>query len=327
MRLGVIGTNWITDRFVEAARETGRCEVTAVLSRTAERAGVFADKLDIPHRYSELEAFAASEAFDAVYIASPNAQHAAYAIACMNRGKAVLCEKPFASNVRESEEMIAAAKRNGVLLMEAMITTHLPNFTVIRDNLHKLGTIRRYFASYCQYSSRYDAFKEGNILNAFLPAYANGSLMDIGVYCVYPLIVLFGQPDRIQANAYLLSTGVDGEGSMLLHYERGMEAVLMYSKVANSYAPAEIQGENGTMVIDAINKLGQVAIHYRDGTVEELGQPQNNAPMTYELVHFIDLWEKGAVESPINTWQYSLQTMAVMDEARRQVGVVYPADR
>ncbi len=99
---------------------------------------------------------AASDDLDAVYIASPNSFHAEQAILFLQNGKHVLCEKPMAANSSEVKRMIQAAKDHHVFLMEAMKSTLLPNFEVIQDHLHKIGPVRRYFSSYCQYSSRYD---------------------------------------------------------------------------------------------------------------------------------------------------------------------------
>lgn len=325
VRFGVIGTNWITELFVQAARETGEFALTAVYSRTQERADEFAAKMDVPHVFSDLSAFAGSKEFDAVYIASPNAYHAEHAIVCMNGGKHVLCEKPIASNTVELQAMIDAAAKNGVLLMEALKSTLVPNFQAVRENLPKLGKVRRYFASYCQYSSRYDAYKQGTILNAFNPALSNGSLMDLGTYCIYPLAVLFGKPDRIRASGMLLESGVDGEGSLLLSYG-DMDAVVMHSKIANSYAPAEIQGENATMVIDRINEPGKVEIRYRDGSVENITRPHVANTMYYEAKRFIDLLKAGRTECDTNSHANSMTAMEIMVEARKQMGLVFPAD-
>ena len=181
MKFGVIGTNWITESFIAAAKEINDFTLSAVYSRTEEKAKEFAEKNDAKHTFTDLEKMAASDEIDAVYIASPNSFHAEYAITLMNHGKHVICEKPMASNVREVEKMIAVAKENNVLLMEAMRSTVMPNFRSIQENLHKIGKVRRYFANPCQYSSRYDKYKEGTILNAFKPEFSNGSLMDIGI--------------------------------------------------------------------------------------------------------------------------------------------------
>ncbi len=119
----------------------------------------------------------------------------------------------------ELQAMIDVARKNNVLLMEAVKSTLLPNFQVVRENVNRVGKVRSYFASFCQYSSRYDAYKEGNILNAFKPEFSNGAIMDIGVYCIYPLVVLFGRPESVNASGTLLDSGVDGNGSIVLKYK------------------------------------------------------------------------------------------------------------
>lgn len=325
MRFGVIGTNWITDEFIQAGLTVEGFSLQAVYSRTSERAQEFAEKYQAPFVYTDIKEMASSETIDAIYIASPNCFHAEQAILCMDMGLHVLCEKPFASNAAEVEAMLAAAKRNDVLLMEAVKSTLVPNFSTVQDHLPKLGTIRRYIASNCQYSSRYDAYRQGQVMRAFDPAYSNGALLDIGIYCLYPAIVLFGKPKQVKAEGVLLQSGVDGEGSMLLKYEN-MDAVISFSKITTSYQPAEIQGEDATMVIDKINHLTRIEIRYRDGRVEDVTRPQTPKTMHYEIREFIRLAEAGLRESETNSHTASRWAMEVMDEARRQIGVVYPAD-
>lgn len=325
MRFGVIGTNWITEEFIRSGKEVEGFSLAAVYSRTEARAREFAKLHEAPHAFTDIEAMAKSKAIDAVYIASPNSFHARQAIQCMNHGLHVLCEKPVASNLAEARAMVQAAKENGVLLMEAVKSTLAPNFRAIAENLHKLGRIRRYFAGNCQYSSRYDAYKEGTVLNAFDPAFSNGAMMDIGIYCLYPMVVLFGKPSSIKAEAILLDSGVDGEGSILMKYE-DKEAVVIYSKITDSHLPAEIQGEKGTMVIDKINHLKKIEIRYRDGRVEDVTREQTPKLMHYEIREFMELARQGALESATNSHANTLIAMEIMDEARRQVGLVYPAD-
>lgn len=326
LRFGIVGTNWITERFIQAAEETEHFELKAVYSRTEEKGKAFAQKYNNqPVVYTDLAAMASSDEVDAVYIASPNSMHAEQAILCMKHGKHVLCEKPLASNVKEVQAMLQTAKEHDVLLMEAMKSTLMPNFRVIANNLYKIGRVRRYFASYCQYSSRFDAFKQGTVLNAFNPEFSNGALMDLGIYCIYPMVTLFGKPEQVQASGIMLSSGVDGEGSILMRYP-DMDGVVMYSKISDSYAPAEIQGENGTLVIDKINQPYDVKIYYRDGTIEDLRQPQMQESMFYEAREFIELILSGRRDSPVNTLSNSLIVAEIMEEARRQMGLTFPAD-
>jgi len=325
IRFGVIGTNWITEQFLKAAAELPSFQLAAVYSRTEEKAKEFGEKYGVSHFFTSLEEMAKSEHIDAVYIASPNSFHAEQSILFLKHGKHVLCEKAIASNRAELEEMIHTAKKHNVLLMEALKSTFVPNFQVLKENIGKIGMVRRVFASYCQYSSRYDAYRNGTILNAFDPTFSNGALMDIGVYCIYPVVALFGKPVSVKASGVLLGSGVDGEGSILLTY-KNMDAVLMYSKITNSSIPSEIQGEDGNIVIDKVNTPEKVVLHYRNGEKVDLSVPQRVDSMYYEAKEFIELVEKGEVESKINTYENSLVTMEIMDEVRKQIGVRFPAD-
>lgn len=335
IRFGVVGSNFITDWLIAGARQDERFELAAVCSRTQARADEFAARHGIPHTFTDLEQMAASPLLDAVYIASPNSLHASQSILCMRHGKHVLCEKPLASNAREARAMIATAQQCGVTLMEAMKTTLSPNFRVLSEALPRVGTVRRYFASFCQYSSRYDRFKQGVVLNAFRPELSNGAMMDIGIYTVYPMVALFGRPKRITASGIVLSSGVDAQGAVNFDYE-GMNATTLYSKIANSSLPTEIQGEAGNLTIDRINRIGRVEWQPRPAAASGLEQPAAAEELTvptdrddyyYEVAEFIDLIEAGRIESAVNSHACSLATLEIIDEVRRQLGVVYPADR
>ena len=334
IRFGVIGTNFITDWVIAGAKQDERFELVAVCSRTQERANEFAAKYDIPYTFTSLEEMAASPLIDAVYIATPNYLHASQSILCMKHGKHVLCEKPMASNAYEVKQMIAASRQYGVTLMEAMKPTLTPNFRVLREALPKAGVIRRYFASYCQYSSRYDKFKEGIVLNAFKPELSNGAMMDIGVYTVYPMVVLFGRPNKISASGVVLSTGTDGQGAVNFEYE-GMNATILYSKIANSSLPTEIEGEDGNFMLDKINQINRVTWQARPVAssgkgpltpVEDISAVTDKDEYYYEVAEFINLVQAGKLESEVNSHENSLITIEIIDEVRRQLGVSFLAD-
>jgi predicted dehydrogenase len=326
VRFGVVGTNFITDWVIAGAREDGRFELTAVCSRSEETARLFAVKHNIPHTFTSLEAMAASPLIDAVYIASPNVKHAGQSILCMQRGKHVLCEKAFASNTPEVRRMIQTAQDNNVVLMEAMKPTLTPGFKAVQNALHRVGVVRQYFSCYCQYSSRYDKLKEGTVLNAFDPSLSNGAIMDIGVYTIYPMVVLFGRPTTIQASGVKLFSGVDGHGNICFTYENGLNATVLYSKIANSRLPTEIQGEDGLITLDRINIIGEATLERRNGQKENILPVIDHNEYYYEVAEFIDLIQSGRKESVNNSLENSRITMEIMDEVRRQLGVVFPAD-
>ena len=335
VRFGVVGTNFITDWVIAGARQDARFELKAVCSRSEEKGKEFARKHGIPYVYTSLEEMAGRSDIDAVYIASPNFMHASQSILCMESGKSVLCEKPLASNVAEAKAMIETSRRCGVTLMEAMKPTLTPHFNRVREHLQYAGRVRRYFASFCQYSSRYDKLKEGVVLNAFKPEYSNGATMDLGVYTIYPLVVLFGRPSAIQACGEVLPTGADGQAAVHLIYE-GMNATVLYSKISDSYLPAEIQGEKGTLLLDKIQKISEVVfIPHGVATSgkgasplrQKLDVTADKDEYYYEIAEFINLIQDGKPESEINSHLHSLMTLEITDEIRRQLGVVFPADK
>ena len=230
--------------------------------------------------------------------------------------------------------MIDASRKYGVTLMEAMKPTLTPNFRAVRDNLNRVGTIRRYFSSYCQYSSRYDKYKEGIVLNAFRPELSNGAMMDIGIYTLYPMVVLFGRPQKVDATGIMLSSGVDGQGAVNFLYN-GMNATILYSKIANSTLPTEIEGEEGNIHLDRINIIRKVGFSPRVPSgagrttvaeAQDISAATDHDEYFYEVAEFINLILSGKRESEINSHENSLITLEIIDEIRRQLGVVYPAD-
>jgi len=325
-RFGIIGTNTISDKIITAARQDSRFVLNCIYSRTENTAKAFAEKHDIPHIFTSLKKMAESQLIDAVYIASPNAFHAQQSILFMKHGKHVLCEKPLASNAFEAKMMIEASQKHYVTLMEAMMPIQKPEFLQIKNNLKEIGKIRHYFGCYCQYSSRYDKFKQGIIENAFKPELSNGAVVDIGIYTIYPMVALFGRPKKINASGLILSSGVDGIGTVNFEYEN-MNCTVIYSKISDSALPSEIQGEKGTITIDKINNIKNVSLNLRNGANIDLSvKNQQYNDYFYEISEFIDLVQNKKLESEINSHTNSLITIEILDEIRKQVGVVFDAD-
>lgn len=244
IRFAVVGTNWITKQFVDAAHETGKYKLTAIYSRSLEQAQAFANDYPVEHLYTSLEALAQSDAIDAVYIASPNSLHFPQTRLFLSHKKHVICEKPLASNLQEVEAAIAVAKANHVVLFEAFKTASLPNFLLLKETLGKVGKLRKAFINYCQYSSRYQRYLDGENPNTFNPAFSNGSIMDIGFYCLASAVALWGEPRAVHATASLLDSGVDAQGTVVLSYG-DFDVTLHHSKVSDSAIPSEIQGKRG----------------------------------------------------------------------------------
>lgn len=323
VRFATIGTNFITDRFIQAGQLCEDFQLSAVYSRSISTAKEFAAKYNVQKTYYNLEDLAQDKDIDAVYIGSPTSCHASQAVQMLKAGKHVLCEKPIASNVKETEAIIEAAAQSNTVVLEAMRSVFMPGFKAIEDNLHKLGKIRRVVFNFCQYSSRYDNFKKGIAENAFNLAYSNGAIMDIGVYCLYAMVRLFGMPKKINADAVILSSGIDGAGTVIASY-KDFQAVIPYSKITNSCNSSEIQGEDACMVIDKMGEPENIKIVYRSGKEEAYRHELSNYGMQYEIQEFMRLIKSGESIEKYN--ENSLMTIKIIDEARRIMGIRFPAD-
>ncbi|WP_083443512.1 Gfo/Idh/MocA family protein [Ornithinibacillus contaminans] len=218
MRYSVVGTSWITEMFIHAARKTKQAELVSVYSRNEETARTFATKNSGKQVITNWDELLADES-EFVYIASPNKLHYEHVMDCIEKGKHVFCEKPMAYTKAQAEAIFQAAQEKNVFVFEGYRHLFSPNYNVLKEALRKIGQVRGAILPYLQYSSRYDLFKEGTIANVFSRDFAGGALMDLGVYPVSMAIDLFGKPSEVKYSPVLLSNGIDGSGTLVLTYK------------------------------------------------------------------------------------------------------------
>lgn len=318
-RFATIGSNFVTDSFLEAAQGVEGFQLEGVYSRTRARAEEFAAKWGAPRTYTSLDALCADPAIEAVYVASPNACHEAQTIALLKAGKHVLCEKPIAPDSAALARMARAARETGRVLMEAMMPAHTPAYRAIRAAMAQIAPVRRATLRFCKYSSRYDKFKAGIVENAFDPSLANGALMDIGVYCLHAAQLLLGEPQTVAGKSVFLPGGIDGAGSLVLGYD-GALAEIVYSKITDSVSPSEIEGEGGSILIDAVSRPRRAELVLRGGARREIPLGVEADEMRYEIEDFLALL-RGADGA-----RYLADSEAVtrtLDRARAGMGVEF----
>lgn len=322
IRMAVIGRGWIAEKWIAAARKNEGFELAAVYSRRMEDAQAFAEKMGAKLCFDSLEDLCASDAIDGVYIASPILMHARQTIALLKSGKHVMVEKPMTVSLANAQKMFEVASQNQVVLMEALRSVHTAYMDTIKRNLPKLGAIRMARLSYCQYSSKYDAYKAGQLPNTFNAALGNGALMDLGVYLVEGMAYLFGAPQNLTGHSTFLGDW-EAAGTLIAGYD-GFHVELSYSKICSSAIPAEIQGENGTMVIDHFADGGRLYIRYRNGEIEEL---EGCAPGITLDAETRDFFAMVGGAQPAFDWQaLSLTGAKIMEDARRVLGIDFPED-
>lgn len=316
MKLGIIGTNFISDRLVEAAKEEGVL-LSAVYSRTEESGSAFAQKHGIPQNFTDYKEFLKC-GIDAVYVASPNALHYSQSKEALLAGLSVLCEKPAVPTVAQYRELVSLAKERGLVFLEAMRPAHDPSLALIREQLPRLGKIRHAVFEYCQYSSRYDAFLAGDIKNAFNPALCNAAVMDIGVYPIHTCIRLFGMPKDVTSHSIFLSNGFEGEGIAHLIYDE-MQVDILYSKITQSVRPSVITGEYGSLCFDVPNTPQSIVLCLRGQEEERLSYTPVKNNMIYELREFARLHAAKEADHP--HLLPSEQTIAVIERICASSGI------
>ncbi len=318
MKFGIIGTNFISEWFSEAARRVEGIEISAVYSRTACRGHEFASANGIAEVYDSLEGLLSSD-IDAVYVASPTFMHGVQSIAAMRAGKHVLVEKMMAPSFSVAQKMAKCSKECGVVLLEAMRPAFDPSSDAICCTMKKIGKIRRAHLEYCQYSSRYDRFRSGILLNAFDPSICNSALADIGIYPLHMAVSYFGKPRAQRASSILLENGFEGAGSLTLEYD-GMLCEVVYSKITESVSPSVIEGEEGSVVFDRINGPRRIELHLRSQEPQIIEFPYLEKNMSYEIEAFRDMVEKGRDSKPY--LDVSLEAVRIATEAYKATGAI-----
>lgn len=287
IRIGIVGTSSISERFAEAVAVVEGVEVVRVASRDRERAKRFADAIGAPHTAVGLTELLAASDVDAVYLASPNALHAEQVREAVDAGIPTLVEKPAVLSAQDWDAAVSHARERGVVLLEAMRSGYDPGLEAVRGLLPRLGTLRRVSLRYEKRSARYDHVLAGEQTNIFDPALGGSALRDLGVYPLHALVRLFDAPRSIVGVRVGIASGTDGLGSALAAYD-GFVADIAWSKITDTALPSEIQGEEASLSIDAIDAPRRLTLTPREGDVEriEVAAPAN--PMVGEVERFRD---------------------------------------
>ena len=322
---GVVGTNFISDWFAEATARTESAAIGAVCSRSRDTGVSFAARYGIPTVYTELRDMLRDGTVDAVYIATPNYLHAPMIEECLRAGKHVLCEKPATQSAADFERLCILARERGLVLLEAMRPDFDPAYGVLRTALKDIGRLRRVALTFCQYSSRYDAFRAGEVRRAFDPSIGNCALADIGIYPLHIAVSLFGAPAGMTGHSVFLSNGFEGAGELLLDYtSQGFTASVTYSKIADSTLPSVLEGEDGILTVDKLTQPTRIELFRRaDKTTEVLYTASHGGNMTFEVDAFVAMTR--AERSPAPFTEATRTTLSLMDAYMKDAGIVMPS--
>lgn len=249
MKLAVIGAGMIVQDLLAISSAVDGLAVTAIHGRDSARPRLekLSERFGIPRVHTDYDKCLSDAEVDTVYIGLPNGLHAEYARRALLAGKHVICEKPFTLRVEDLVELRALAEERRLILVEAITTQYLSNYRSIRERLPELGELKVLACEYSQYSSRYPAFRAGQVLPSFDPAMGGGALMDLGIYALHFVAGLLGRPRSISYTANV-ERGVDTSGVVVMDYGT-CTAVCVCAKDSAGPNRTKIQGDDGTIVM------------------------------------------------------------------------------
>lgn len=316
---GIIGPGKIAGKFATDLAMVPGAELYAVASRDIEKARAFSEEYHFKKCYGSYEELAMDTQVDIIYVATPHVFHHEHTLLCLRNKKAVLCEKPFAINSRQVEEMIQAAQENKMFLMEAMWTYFLPHYQYLLDLVKskKFGTIKSLEADF-GFAAPY--LPEKRLYNKLL---GGGSLLDIGIYPLFAALSLMGVPNTIKAKAKIGDTGVDESCDINLSYENG--AVARLSSAINIKTPtiATITFERAIVTLQNRFHEPTSMLINSDGKQEEINFNVTSRGYDYEAIHVQQMLAAGRMESTLMTFQKSRELIALLDTVREEIGLIY----
>lgn len=334
LKLGIIGTHIITDQMLDAAKTTGKYQLTAVYSRTLERAEEFGKPYGATEFYDDLNQFFEEGDFNVVYVASPNSLHYQQVRLAIENDKFVIVEKPAFVNPSEYsaiESLLAAHPQARLVEAARHIHTKLYQAALKKVAEMKAHHVQGATLTVMKYSSRYDKVLAGDkpYPNIFTLKYAGGALMDLGVYAVYGALTIYGEPQSVVYFPTLASTGVDAKGVAILNYDH-FTVTLNFGKTANSHLASEVYGLKDTLVFDSIFETKQVTYYDADGNAHPIEAPVEENSMTDEMNDFADLFNHPDDPEEMKKYKHwlelSKQVNAVMYSLRQSADLVFPAD-
>lgn len=320
---GILGPGSIAKKFAEGLRAVPGARLVAVGSRDAGRAKAFAEAHGAVRAHGSYEALAADPGVDVVYVASPHSGHAEHTLLCLNHGKAVLCEKPFAVNAVQGRGMVECARAKRLFLMEAMWTRFLPAMVEVRRWIEK-GLIGEPRLVTADFGFRAGWNPESRLLN---PRLAGGGLLDVGVYTLAMAFMVFrGRPEVVTGVAHVGETGVDEQAAMALRFSGGRLASLTCAVRTNTTQAVRINGTDGYIEIPGFWRAQEATLAEAGKEPRRVALPFESTGYNYEAAAVGQCLRDGQQECAVMPLDETLQIAETMDALRRQWGLVYPGE-
>src|SRR3984885_1976773 len=304
IRWGVIGPGIIATGFAEAMEWAEGGTITAVASRSAERAEAFGDRFDIPTRYGDYDTLAADPDVDVVYVATPHARHEVDTIGLLRAGKHVLCEKPFALNAGQAARMAEEARSRGLFLMEAIWSRFLPAYRSLVDVIGagRIGEADFGFRRPVDPAHRH-----------FAPELGGGALLDLGIYPIQLCTLVLGPIERVVADGVVGETGVDEVVTALLHHPGNRLGVGKAALRVGMTCTARIAGTDGSIDLPAMMHCPNSLTVSSPAGVEHIDASYEGNGLRFEIDEGHRCLREGHTESTVVPLHESIALATTLD--------------
>jgi scyllo-inositol 2-dehydrogenase (NADP+) len=322
LKLAILGSGQIVTDFLTMARDLPDTDLVSIFGtkQSIPKMKKIKNKYGLRKIYTVYDECLNDPDIDTVYIGLPNHLHYSFAKEALLSGKNVICEKPFTIKLSEFTELKDIAKRNNLIVIEAITTQYLSNYLSIKESIKNLGDLKIIECNYTQYSSRYDAFKKGEILPAFNPKAGGGALMDINIYNIHFVVGILGKPISVTYLANI-EKNIDTSGILLLNYPT-CKVVCIGAKDSTAPIRTLIQGDRGSIVLNGppnicdsfeINIYGQ-----ESRTIDNKVHPHR---MFEEFCEFARIIKDSDYSKASHMLEQSQIVMEIVEEALATAGI------
>jgi predicted dehydrogenase len=315
----ILGPGKIAHKFAQGLTEVPGAELYAVASRSISKAEEFAKEFNATKFYGSYDDLVKDEEVDIIYIATPHVFHYEHSLLCLKHKKAVLCEKPFAMNKEQVNEMILTAKKENVFLMEALWTYFLPHYQYVLE-LVKSEKFGKITALEADLGFEAPFLPEKRLFNKDL---GGGSLLDIGIYPVFAALTILGKPDTISAKAEFGKTDVDESCSIVFNYPNGVRANLLSTLKKITPTTATITFEKATLTINRRFFTPTTVTILHNNQEETISFDVNTNGYNFEAEHVQHMLDQGRTESTVMSFEKSLELIGLLDEIKEEIGLAY----
>lgn len=322
MKLAIIGSGMIVNDFLTMVHDIPGIQLEAIVgtARSVDKMELLKKDYGIGQVSTDYEDCLNDQNIDTVYIALPNHLHFSFAKQALLSKKNVICEKPFTLNVSEMKELRELASANNVMLLEAITNQYLTNYKKIKEAVKTIGDIKLIECNYSQYSSRYDAFKKGDILPAFNPKMGGGALMDINIYNIHFVTGLFGEPQEINYSANV-ENSIDTSGILSLDY-KDKKVVCIGAKDSTAPVRTIIQGNNGAIVIEGpTSTIDRFTVIDHQNKSQIVDFKVHTHRMYEEFVEFERIIRESDFETMTKQLDHSELVMSIVDKGLETAGI------